>query len=83
MVGPFRGKKNVNDLKNANSSEEFYIDFRRVYFDKIKNNIGEVFDLLGKILFKNSEQHLNYFTFILYNLEIWFLVKKSETIKEL
>jgi hypothetical protein len=72
----FVGKKNVNDLKNDNSSEEVYIDF-----DKIKNNIGGVLDLLRIILSKSNEQYLSCFTFILYNIEIWFLVKKSATKK--
>ena len=78
----FVGKKNINDLKNANSSEQVNIDFRRVDFGKIKNNIGEVIDLLRIILKKSNEQYLSCFTFILYNVEIWFLVKKSGKKKE-
>ncbi len=63
----FVGKKNVNDLKNANSSEQVNIDFRRVNFGRIKNNIGEVIDLLRIILNKSSEQYLSCFIFLIIN----------------
>ena len=71
----FTYKKNINEIIKD------YEGFESVNIEIIKKSLIGVEELLKEILEKNDQQYCSIFSFLLYNYEKWFSIRKGRDLK--
>ena len=71
----FTYKKSINEIIKD------YEGFESVNIEIIKKSLIGVEELLKEILEKNDQQYCSIFSFLLYNYEKWFSIRKGRDLK--